>query len=97
MGSADNSKITPTGSHWGNYKVEVADNELLAIHHYPQDEYPSGIGQSLLDTRDPNVRIAQPMVRRGYLEQGLESDRSQRGKEPFVAVSWEDCKILHAT
>lgn len=96
MGSARNSKITPTGSHWGNYRVEAADGELLAIHHYPQDEYPSGIGQSLLDTRDPNVRIAQPMVRRGYLEQGPDSDRSLRGKEPFVAVSWEEALDLAA-
>ena len=90
------SKITPTSTHWGNYRVETEGGKLKAVHHYPEDKYPSGIGQSLLDIHDAGVRIPQPMVRKGYLEKGRGSDTSGRGKEAFVAVSWEQALDLAA-
>jgi biotin/methionine sulfoxide reductase len=41
-------------------------------------------------------RIAQPMVRRGWLEHGVESNRAGRGVEPFVAVPWDEALDLVA-
>lgn len=81
--------LTPTSTHWGNYLVESCDGDIAAVHTYLEDEEPSEIGQSLLDYRNPDVRIAQPMVRNGYLNDGRSGDGSMRGKEPFVAVSWD--------
>ncbi len=81
--------LSPTGTHWGNYLVKTVDGEMIAVVSYPEDEEPSGIAQSLLDIQDPGVRIAQPMVRKGYLLQGRESDGRQRGKDSFVPVSWD--------
>ncbi|MFK8030156.1 MAG: molybdopterin-dependent oxidoreductase [Gammaproteobacteria bacterium] len=89
-------KITPTSSHWGNYRVEAEGDKLIAIHSYDADTNPTPIGQSLLDAKDANTRIAQPMVRQGYLQDGQKSDGSKRGKEPFVAVSWETALDLAA-
>ena len=90
-------KLTPTSSHWGNYLIESRDGYIKAVHTYVEDEEPSAIGQSLLDSCDPDVRIAQPMVRKGYLQDGRSSDGSQRGKEPFVPVSWDTALELAAT
>jgi biotin/methionine sulfoxide reductase len=89
-------KLTPTAAHWGNFLVESEDNKLLAVHNYDDDTHPSAIGQSLLNALDPNARIDQPMVRRGYLEHGAKSDGRMRGREPFVAVSWDTAFELAA-
>ncbi len=86
----------PTASHWGNYLVQTDNGKLAKIHTYEVDEDPSDIRRSLLDTQDSDVRIAQPMVRKGYLENGCSGDGSKRGKEPFVPVSWDNALDLAA-
>ena len=82
-------KLVPVSSHWGNYLAEVAQDELVAIHPYASDPDPTPIGQSLLNAKDRNVRVPQPMIRQGYLEKRPGSDGAQRGVEPFVPVSWD--------
>ena len=82
-------KLVPVSSHWGNYLAEVAQDQLVAIHPYASDPDPTPIGQSLLNAKDRNVRIPQPMIRQGYLEKRHNSDGAQRGVEPFVPVSWD--------
>ncbi len=92
MSNADKAgkrRFFPTATHWGNFLVEADNDKLVAVHNYADDETPSPIGQSLLDSRDPNTRIDQPMVRQSYLERGIASDGSRRGREPFVAVAWD--------
>lgn len=88
--------IFPTCTHWGNYRIEVSKDEITAVLPYDSDNHPTPIGQSLLNALDSNCRIAQPMVRKGYLEKGPDSDRSGRGCEPFVPVSWETAVALAA-
>jgi biotin/methionine sulfoxide reductase len=77
-----------TYTHWGAYEVEVEDDRIVAVHADAADPDPSPIGQSYRDALDHRVRIAQPMVREGWLESGPDS-REGRGTEPFVAVSWD--------
>ena len=64
---------------------------------YEDDLNPSPLGQSLLDSRDPRVRVAAPAVRAGFLEKGAGSDRTGRSREPFVTVSWEKALDLVAS
>ena len=90
------NNLTPTSCHWGNYLVESCDNALVAIHPTEADQETSPIGQSLLDSQNPDVRVSQPMVRKSYLEKGKDSDGSLRGKEAFVPVSWETALDLAA-
>lgn len=96
MTGESRKRIVPTATHWGNFRVETEGEKITAVHNYDDDETPSIIGQSLLDSRDPNYRIAQPMVRKSYLERRHESDPKGRGREPFVAVSWEKALDLAA-
>ena len=82
-------KTVPTSTHWGNYKIEVEDDQIKRVLPYDSDHTPSPLAHSLNDALDINARIPQPMVRAGYLEDGPNSDRAQRGREPFVPVTWE--------
>ncbi len=90
------SNYIPTATHWGNYLIETEDGRLKAVHHYEDDNNPTPIGQSLLNTQDANVRIPRPMIRRGYLERRWDSDGSARGREPFVSVDWDTALDLAA-
>ena len=84
----NSNKTIPTSTHWGNYQIEVADDKIVAVHPYADEADPSPLGQSLNDTQDPRVRVAQPMVRHGFLRDGINANRTMRGREPFVAVDW---------
>lgn len=97
MTSNSARKRVPTVAHWGHFAVDVEGEDIVAVHGYDDDQAVSPIGQALLDVRDPAVRVAQPMVRRGYLEAGLANDGSRRGREPFVAVAWDEALDLAAT
>lgn len=78
-----------TSSHWGTYRVEIEAGQPVALKSFEADPHPSPIGASMLETRTGPCRISQPMVRRGFLEKGIDSDRGRRGHEEFVAISWE--------
>jgi len=80
----------PTATHWGNFLVDVDDDSIVAVHGYADDPEPSPIGQSLIDSRDRGVRIDQPMMRAGYRAHRRAGTGGGRGREPFVAVSWEE-------
>ena len=96
MPSRDLSALPLTTTHWGAYRAEVSDGKLVGLHGYETDPDPSSIAQGMLDTLDDPCRIPQPMVRKGWLEHGISADRSGRGREPFVAVSWETAERLVA-
>jgi biotin/methionine sulfoxide reductase len=89
-------KITTTSSHWGTYRAEVRDGKLVAMHDYEKDPAPVVIGHGMVDAVDDAVRIRQPMIRKGFLEKRKDSDRSGRGREPFVAVPWDEALDIAA-
>ena len=79
----------PTGSHWGVYEVDVADGRIQEVRPSPHDPDPTPLHRALPDIVDHASRVRFPAVREGYLKDGIRSDRSRRGAEPFVRVSWE--------
>ena len=81
-------------THWGAYRAVVRDGRLTALRGFEEDADPSPIADGMVDTLDDPCRIPQPMVREGWLERGAGSDRSKRGAEPFVAVSWDEANRL---
>jgi len=84
-----------TLTHWGTYRPEVREGRLVAMTPSADDPLPSAIGASIPGTLNDPVRIAQPMVRAGFLAEGAAS-RDRRGSEPFVPVAWETATALVA-
>jgi biotin/methionine sulfoxide reductase len=85
-----------TATHWGNFLVGKEDDGQISVQPALQDPEPSPIGRSLAAFQDPNCRVARPMVRLGYYKDGRTSDTSQRGREPFVAIGWDEALDITA-
>jgi biotin/methionine sulfoxide reductase len=66
----------------------VEKDIVVGIRPFQADPDPSPLLQNIPDSVRHRARIAQPMVREGWLNRGTGPDR-QRGAEPFVPVSWE--------
>ena len=80
--------MLPHSSHWGAFSARWQDGRFDIAPH-PTDPDPSPILGNMAAALDHRARVAQPMVRRGWLEHGPgPSDR--RGRDEFVAVPWEE-------
>ena len=76
-------------SHWGAYRVHVRDDRMVGITPFECDPEPSPLIDGMPDIVHHSCRVAEPTVRKGFLEHGHNSDRTGRGVEPFVPVSWD--------
>src|SRR3984893_17349309 len=76
----------PHSSHWGSFSVLARGREIEVVPH-PDDPEPSTLLGNIPAAVSRRARIARPMVRRGWLEQGAAPDE-RRGRDEFVAVSW---------
>ena len=77
----------PHSSHWGAFSALWQDGRLVVRPH-PADPDPSPILQNFPDALRHRARIARPMVRRGWLENGPAPDH-RRGSDTFVPVEWD--------
>jgi hypothetical protein len=55
--------LTPTYTHWDNYRIEHHGDEIVAVHPYDIHKFPTRMGQSLRNSLDAHVRIPWPMAR----------------------------------
>jgi biotin/methionine sulfoxide reductase len=76
----------PHSSHWGAFSVLLGNGDVEIVPH-PRDPDPSPLLGNIPAAVSHRARIAQPMVRRGWLERGPGPNR-QRGRDQFVPVSW---------
>ena len=77
-------------SHWGAFHAEVEDGRIVGVRPFEQDPDPSHLINAIPESVHSKSRIAQPMVREGWLKRGSRQDHGQgRGREPFVPVSWD--------
>lgn len=83
-------------SHWGAYTLLVQDGRIIGVEPFVDDPSPSPIIDSVRHWADSAHRIAEPMVRAGWLRERERSDRTARGREEFVPVSWEEASTLVA-
>src|ERR1700712_5072571 len=86
----------PHSTHWGAYDAIVENGELIEVRPYRLDSDPSPLLGNIAGSVRHQTRVAQPMVRQGWLERGAGPD-DRRGAEPFVPVSWETATELLAT
>jgi len=83
-----------TSTHWGTYHVDVDEGRVTGLRAFADDPDPSPIGPGIVDVLDDPLRITQPMVRKSWLEGGPGTAGDTRGKDAFVAVSWDDVNRL---
>jgi biotin/methionine sulfoxide reductase len=94
--SDDDVTLTPTATHWGTYYAEVKGGRLVGLRDYEKDPAPGIIGPGIVDAVDDAVRVRQPMVRKGWLQKKHRSDTTGRGREPFVALPWDEALDMAA-
>lgn len=82
----------PHTSHWGVFSARMRDGELQVRPH-PGDPDPNGIIQNFPGALRHRARIAQPMIRRGWLDNGPGPD-DKRGRDEYVPVSWSQALDL---
>lgn len=85
-----------SGSHWGLFHPEVANNRVVGVTPFDHDPDPSPILKSIPAMADHPARILRPAVREGYLNRGRNDFTRKRGGEAFVEVSWERALELAA-
>ena len=83
-------------SHWGAFSGSVEDGRLVAVEPFDKDDHPSEILQSIPSALYDGSRVAEPMIRAGWLEEGPGGKREKRGGEPFVPVTWDKALDLIA-
>lgn len=85
-----------TASHWGTYEILQRVGGEPKVAGIAEDPDPSPIGLTMLDAYQNGPRILCPAVRAGWLEHGPRQGTRQRGREPFVEVTWEEAFTLVA-
>jgi biotin/methionine sulfoxide reductase len=75
-------------SHWGAFLAEVDERGIVGVRPFARDPDPSMLIEAVPAAVHSPTRVAQPMVRDGWLKHGGGSGTG-RGREPFVPVSWE--------
>jgi len=90
------SEYTLTSTHWGTYRVESKQGQVVAMHPFEEDSDPSPIGNGIIDVIDAPSRIRKPAVRKSWLDSGPGSKNDLRGVDPFVEVSWTEAETLVA-
>lgn len=84
----DGDRLMPHSSHWGAFFASWQGEELVVTPH-PGDPDPNQLLQNFPKALRHRARVARPMVRRGWLEQGP-GPTDRRGRDGFVAVPWDE-------
>ncbi|MEM8702163.1 MAG: molybdopterin-dependent oxidoreductase, partial [Pseudomonadota bacterium] len=64
------------------------DGRIVSVAPHPNDPDPSPINGNIASSLNGRARVMGPAVGKGWLENG--PGPSERGREPFVEVSWEE-------
>ena len=81
-------------SHYGAFLTKWVDDRLVITPH-PSDPHPNRIIQNFSEALRHKARVARPMVRRGWLQDGPGKD-ARRGRDEFVAMPWDEVLDLLA-
>ena len=91
------TRVTRTALHWGRYDVVSDGSRVVEVRPLPGDSTVSRIGPGMTDALYAPFRLTEPMVRKGWLDNGPSRAGNNRGSDAFVAVSWERATELAAS
>ena len=81
-------KLVPHHSHWGAFLAEVEGNRVIGVRPFARDPDPSALIEAIPAAVHAPNRIAQPMVREGFLARGpgpgegaVPAPRRSRGRD----------------
>ncbi len=83
-----------SGAHWGAFQARVVADRVVEIKPHEFDKYPTPILDGTLDIIYSPSRVRYPMVRLDWYKKRKDSDRSQRGDNRFIRVSWDEALDL---
>ncbi|MGV1963626.1 molybdopterin guanine dinucleotide-containing S/N-oxide reductase [Agrobacterium sp. 22-222-1] len=87
----EGSLVTIThSSHWGAFEAEVEAGRLVSVKPFSTDADPSPILDALPGMVHSSMRVARPMIRKGWLENGAGPAEGARGRDSFVAMPWDE-------
>jgi biotin/methionine sulfoxide reductase len=93
---SDDQKHISTGAHFGAYTAVVEGDTVVDVRPFEKDPDPADMLRSVPSSIHHKTRITQPMVRKGWLDNGPQAAPTQRGCDPFVPVSWDEALDLVA-
>ena len=82
------TKLVRNHAHWGAFLAEVEDGRIVGVKPFEHDPDPSPMIEAVPAAVYSKTRVAQPMVRKGWLAHGPGSG-ADRGRDLFVPVSWD--------
>ncbi|MEM9048678.1 MAG: molybdopterin-dependent oxidoreductase [Pseudomonadota bacterium] len=83
-----------TTSHWGAFELTVEDGRLVGAAPFAADPAPPEIPHAIPGAVHHEKRIAQPAIRRGWLQS---RDREGRGRDGYVALPWDEALDIAST
>lgn len=81
-------------SHWGTFQARKTATGVEIVPH-PEDAEPSPILGNIVTSLNHPLRIARPLIRRGWLENGPGPD-FRRGRDDYVETDWDKALDLAA-
>lgn len=78
-----------SGSHFGAFDARVVNGEWTETRPFKHDKYPCDMLNAVREVVYNPSRVRYPMVRLDWLRKRENADRSQRGDNRFVRVSWD--------
>src|SRR5215813_3343470 len=85
--SEADSPFRPHTSHWGVFSARWSRGRL-EVRPHAGDPDPNRIIENFPGALRHRARVAQPMVRRGWLDRGPGPD-DRRGRDEFVPLPWD--------
>ncbi|SFC62517.1 molybdopterin-dependent oxidoreductase [Tropicimonas isoalkanivorans] len=87
------ASIPLNASHWGAFRAEVVDGSIARVLPFEHDPRPSRMNEAWEDMLTAPLRIAQPVVRKGWLKR---DGGAARGDDTYVGIGWDDALDLAA-
>jgi len=85
-----------SAAHWGPLAIKVVDGKIISSGPAVAGEMDNSLQTVVADQVYSPVRIRQPMVRKGFLDNidNPQNPDGKRGSDEFVPVSWDEAYEL---